>query len=194
MHQHWRVEHLYGVSTISEERLPTGIVASAAAGDELAFARIVAAHDDDMVRVAYLVTTDVGLAHEAVQAAWLIAWRKLRTLRDPERLRPWLVSVAANEARQILRRRKRRTIAEIPIDSIAGAAATGAAALPVEQRLDLANAVRRLSPEDRSIVAMRYGVGLTSDEIGRAIGLSPPGVRSRLARSLSRLRKELTDD
>jgi len=38
-----------------------------------------------------------------VQSARSIAWRKLSSLRDPERLRPWLVSVAANEARQLVR-------------------------------------------------------------------------------------------
>ena len=45
----------------------------------------------------------------------------------------------------------------------------------------------------RAIVAMRYALGLTSDEIGQAIGLSAPGVRSRLARCVAILRKDLAD-
>ena len=73
--------------------------ASVGYGDA-AFARIIHAHHDDMTRICFVICADIDLADEAVQGAWLIAWRKLHSLRDPARLRPWLVSVAANEARQ----------------------------------------------------------------------------------------------
>src|SRR5262245_3048832 len=82
------------------------VLAGAAAGDELAFARIVDAHHDDLVRVAFVVCGDSDIAHEAVAATWAIAWRKLRALRDPERLRPWLCSIAIHEGRHLLHRRR----------------------------------------------------------------------------------------
>jgi len=172
----------------------TDVVASAAGGDEVAFARIVAAHHDDMVRVAYLVAGDVDIAHEAVQSAWSIAWKKLGTLRDPDRLRPWLVSVAANEARQLLRRARRRTTYELAIDLATEAGTSPHADDDArEASLDLLAALQGLDARDRAIVAMRYALGMTSAEIGKAMRLSPPGVRSRLARSLDRVRKELSD-
>jgi RNA polymerase sigma-70 factor, ECF subfamily len=72
-------------------------------GDEVAFARIVDAHHADMSSVCFVITGgDVELTEEAVQSAWPIAWRKLGTIRDPERLRPWLISIAVNEARQLV--------------------------------------------------------------------------------------------
>ena len=183
------------MSAVAEGDHPSGVVASAAAGDEVAFAGIVAAHHDDMIRVAYLVTCEVDLAQEAVQSAWSIAWRKLASLRDPDRLRPWLVSIAANEARQLLRRRRRRQVTEISVDDRAqGIEARGPRMDERERELDLINALRWLPAEDRAVVAMRYALGLNSSEIGRATGLSAAGVRSRLARALSRLRKELGDD
>ena len=77
------------------------IIERAIAGDEVAFARIIADHHEDMARIAYLVSGSLDLAEDAVQAAWAIAWRRLGTLRDPARLRPWLMSEAANEARQM---------------------------------------------------------------------------------------------
>jgi RNA polymerase sigma factor (sigma-70 family) len=86
------------------------IVRLAAAGDTVAFARIVGAYHADMVRVAYVVSGgQQDVADDAVQAAWSAAWRKLGSLRDPQRLRQWLVSVAANEARQACRRQRHRT-------------------------------------------------------------------------------------
>src|SRR4051794_8453456 len=87
--------------------IPASIVEAAAAGDTMAFARIVQAHHDDMARVCQVITGDPDLAQDAVQAAWPIAWRRLRSLRDPQKLRPWLVTVAANEARQLLRKQHR---------------------------------------------------------------------------------------
>ena len=95
----------------------------ALAGDEVAFARIVDTYHRDLVRVAYVVAGDEQLAEDAAQAAWSIAWRKLGSLRDPERLRPWLVSVAANEARKLVQSRHGRAVAEIrvrPPDDHAG--------------------------------------------------------------------------
>src|ERR1041385_40105 len=178
------------------------MVASAATGDEIAFARIVAAHHDDMARVSFVVCGDVTLAQEAVQAAWPKVWAKLGTVRDPAKLRPWLVSVAANEAKQLARSRNRRWVREVAIDdttdlsSGAWARARYAASADPGDRaaeLDLANALNALAPDDRVLIALRYAAGLTSDEIGRAIGLTGGGVRARLARLLSRLREELHD-
>jgi RNA polymerase sigma factor (sigma-70 family) len=180
------------MSTTADRRLAPGTVAQAAAGDDVAFADIVAAYDDDMVRIAYLVTGDVAFAHEAVASAWGIAWRKLRTLRDDDHLRPWLAAVTANEARQLLRRQRRRTIREIPMDAVAEWAGSGSAG-GADMTIDLMAALLSLTTEDRAIVAMRYALGLSSAEIGHAIGLSAPGVRSRLARALARLKQELGD-
>ena len=86
--------------TSSATETSAGLMRLAAEGDEVAFARIVDAHHADMSSVCFVVTGgDAELAEEAVQSAWPIAWRKLDTVRDPERLRPWLISIAVNEAR-----------------------------------------------------------------------------------------------
>src|SRR5258706_3297344 len=172
-----------------------GMVASAATGDEGAFARIVAAHHDDMARVAFVVCGDVELAQEAVQAAWQKAWTKLGSIRDADRLRPWLVSIAANEAKQLARSRNRRWIRETAID---GDEPSGARLGPDPAGraagLDLANALPGLEPDDRTLTALRYAEGLTSYETGRVFGMTGGGVRARLARLLNRLREELHDD
>jgi DNA-directed RNA polymerase specialized sigma24 family protein len=72
-----------------------------------ALASIVASHHDDMTRIAYLIARDADLAQDAVQGAWSVACRKLGGLRDPDRLRPWLMSIAANEAKRLVRRHRR---------------------------------------------------------------------------------------
>jgi RNA polymerase sigma-70 factor (ECF subfamily) len=166
-------------------------VQRAVAGDEVAFARIVDAYHRDLVRVAYVVAGDEQMAEDAVQAAWSIAWRKLGSLRDPERLRPWLVSVAANEARQLLRSRHRRQVAEIRVRPLDDPADDPSVEV---DRLDLLDAFRALKPEDRTLLTLRYVAGLDSTEIGTLMRMSPSGVRGHLSRLLERLRKELRVD
>ena len=163
----------------------------AAAGDEVAFARIVAAYHGDLVRVAYGICGERDLALDAVQAAWLIAWRKLRNVREPDRLRSWLVAVAANEARHIVRRRGRRRLLELAAPAVGRQHPDPTEAI---SRVDLVNALQHLKPEERSLIALRYGADLDSTEIGPLLGLTPSGVRARLARLMARLRKELGDD
>ena len=169
-----------------------GAVAQATAGDEAAFARIVRAHHADMTRVCYVICGDLDLADEAVGAAWPIAWRKLGSLRDPDRLRPWLVSVAANEARQILRQQRRRAVVELSVGDAASAASVDPSGRTDD--LDLINALARLDPDDRTLLALRYVAGFDSAELARATGRSASGTRARLARLLDRLRTELSDD
>jgi RNA polymerase sigma-70 factor (ECF subfamily) len=166
------------------------VIAEAAAGDADALARIVGAHHDDMARICQVICGDPDMAQDAVQAAWPIAWRKLGSLRDSDRLRPWLMAVAANEARQMLRRRRRYDVVEIEVADVGserGDPGTNSALT------DLSVALRRLSPEDRTLLALRHVAGFDATEIGRELGISPSGVRSRLARLLERLRTELAD-
>jgi RNA polymerase sigma-70 factor (ECF subfamily) len=174
---------------IAEAEAQPSIVERAIAGDEVAFARIVAAHHDDMARIAYFVTGDLDVAEEAEQSAWAVAFRRLNDLRDPERLRPWLMSIAANEARQIARSRRRRTVHEIVI-----ADPTRPPDVDHSARIDLADALGRLDPKDRAIVGLRFIGGFDSAEIARAVGMTAVGVRVRLHRLLARLRKDLGDD
>ena len=68
-----------------------------------------------MARVAYVVAGDAELAADAVQSAWEVAWRRLRTLRQPDRIRAWLVAIAANEARQSAPKSNRRRHLHRPI-------------------------------------------------------------------------------
>jgi RNA polymerase sigma factor (sigma-70 family) len=170
------------------------IVAQAVQGDEVAFSRIVAKHHDDMARVCFIVCRDIDLAQEAAQNAWPLVWQKLSTIRDPDRLRPWLMAVAANEARQVARRQNRRAVREIPVEGVpdTGQAGTGSDPGEMITEIDLRNALARLSLDDRVLVAMS-AAGLSSTEIAQAIAMSASGVRARLGRLLGQLREELRD-
>lgn len=164
------------------------VLGRAQQGEAEAFTALVDTHHAELVRIAYVICGDVEVARDAVQTAWIKAWRQLPGLREPERLRAWLVAIAANEARQAIRARNRRSLREVVIPEIEPA--TNA---PTTDHMDLAGALARLDPADRQLLAMRYLAELGSDEIGRATGRSASGVRARLSRLVARLREDLTD-
>jgi RNA polymerase sigma factor (sigma-70 family) len=183
--------HLIDMSGIALEGTAVApIVRLAASGDQAAFTRIVAAFHPDLIRVAFVVAGgDQEVAEDAVQAAWAIAWRKLSGVRQPERVKGWLLAVAANEARQIMRRR-RTPIVEIGMaEHQQGGRDPDASA----DELDLQDALRHLSADDRALLALRYDAGLDSGEIGVLTGRTAASVRGHLARVLARLRRELSD-
>jgi RNA polymerase sigma-70 factor (ECF subfamily) len=165
------------------------IIQLAASGDRDAFAQVVAAHDASMFRLSVVITGDAELARDAVQQAWIRAWPRLRSLRDEARLRSWLLSIAANEARGIMRTRAasgRREQAFVE--------GSGIAPRSHESLLDLERELARLAPDERAVLALRYLLGFNAKEIGDLLHLSHGAVRSRLARLIERLREVLRDD
>jgi RNA polymerase sigma-70 factor (ECF subfamily) len=169
----------------------TQAITSAAAGDEVAFGRIVATHHDDMVRVCAYVARSEAIAEDAVQMAWLIAWRKLGSVREPERLRPWLVRVAVNESKKMLN--KQRRMSEVEVHTDAPDRPGGIDPATGIESIDLRAALDRLKPDDRALLAMRYIAGFDATELSAAPGISPAGTRTRQKRLLDQLRRDLND-
>lgn len=157
---------------------------------EAAFSELVAEMDTDLLRLAFLITADSDAARDAVQTTWETLWRRPPNLRQPERLRSWLLSVAANEARQVVRRRRVGA-------SLERRATGGGELLDPEQavaNMDLGRALLTLSVDDRELLTLRYVLELSSSEVAAHLGISPEGVRSRARRALSKLREELRDE
>ena len=139
-----------------------------------------------MLRVSFVVCGDRELARDAVQSAWLRAATRLHSIRDHTRVRAWLCSVAANEARMSVRRRR----PTLPVSSLDGHAAAERG-MPTAAAMDLAATLARLDMGDRQLLALRYIAGFSAPELADHFGMTPAGVRSRLKRLLDRLRKEL---
>ena len=141
-----------------------------------------------------LTSGDRGRAEDVVQETLLRAWRRPE-LMQPDgdghqntSIRSWLFTVTANQVRRSLRRLRLR-------EALQGRLRPPADQGEVDPRhTDLATALRGLDLRDRQLVALRYGLGLTSEEIGEQLGLSASGARVRLQRVLTRLRKELSDE
>ena len=106
-----------------------------------AFAEIIGLFHDDMARVAFVVSGDVELAGEAAQGAWPEAWKDIATPRNPERLRAWLMGLAAKEAKWLADAGSRARAEAARGDSgVVPATSAAATSAYRSDELDLANA------------------------------------------------------
>jgi RNA polymerase sigma-70 factor (ECF subfamily) len=172
--------------TAAEQEGVSGLAQRAASGDAAAFTLLVEQFGGEMVRVAYGVCGDLGLAEDAAQSAWSIAWRKLGALREPTQVRAWLLATAANEARQLIRTAVRRRRAEVKAEP-------GSPPDRPDDRVLALSLLQDLDDRDRMLVVLRHLAGLTSAEIATAVGMRPGAVRVRLHRSIKRIREAMAD-
>src|SRR3954453_7726808 len=151
------VEEAVVVRPLTEHEL----VERAKGGDTDAYTALVRGHEEIAFRTAVLITGDAAEAEEAAQDGFVKAYRALHRFRSPEPLRPWLLTIVANEARNRRRAGGRRAALAVRIageerPSREAAPSPEAALLAGEQRSALLAALGRLREEDRLVIGCRY--------------------------------------
>jgi RNA polymerase sigma-70 factor (ECF subfamily) len=127
-------------------------------------------------------------AEDAVQEAFLRAWRARASCRTPEAPLPWLLQITRNEALRLLRQNGR---IQDPEESAAEPAAEDAELANAAQRMDIRRALAHLSHDDRRLLELRYTDDLTQPRIASAMGLPEGTVKVRLHRLRAQLRVTL---
>jgi RNA polymerase sigma-70 factor (ECF subfamily) len=142
--------------------------------------------------IAYRILRDADQAEDAVQAALIIAWRELRTLRDTDRFEPWLHRILTRQC-YAEARRNRQWSAQIGVLHLdEGASAEGL--LSVHDRDQLERAFRRLTIEQRAVLVFHHYLGLTSIETAERLEVPLGTVKSRLHHATAALRASLEAD
>jgi len=160
-------------------------LARAVEGDAESFSRLIEPLLDPAYRLAAVMLADRSAAEDAVQEASIKAWRKLKQLRgDATSLRPWFLSIVANECRMYRRTRWWNVIKLAEVR----APETDAR----ESHTDLHRALLRLSPDERMPLVLHFYLDLPLDEVAKALGVSASAAKSRIYRAAKRLRGDLT--
>ncbi len=150
---------------------------------DAAFIRLADEHLDKAYRLARAILRDPAEAQDATHDAFVQAWRKWETLRDPARFEQWFDRILVNTCRNRLRSTRRE-----PTDiSDEIALATGDHTGHTEDRDVIGTAIAGLSPDHQVVVALRYYRDLPVDEIATRLGIPRGTVQSRLHYALKRL-------
>jgi RNA polymerase sigma-70 factor (ECF subfamily) len=142
--------------------------------------------------IACRILRDTALAEDAVQAALVVAWRELRTLRDANLFEPWLHRILTNECYAEARRRTRWS-ANIRLLSVDGPREADDI-LTVNDRDQLERAFRRLTLEQRAVLVFHHYLGLPLPEVADRIGIPRGTAKSRLHHATAALRASIDAD
>lgn len=192
-------------TAVSERTTDTELVARAANGDELAFEHIMRRHNRLLFRTARSILKSDAETEDALQEAYLRAWRALGSFRAEAKLSTWLVRIVINEA---LGRMRRRGPQVIPLDTALHSPESQAdgwmeddpdrqperAAMRSELRRLMEARIDTLPDAFRTVFMLRAVEELNVEEVAAALELPEATVRTRFFRARSLLREGLSRD
>ena len=162
---------------------------AAALGDVRAFEAIIDRHGPAMLRFARGLVPDPGDAEEAVQDAFVSAWRALPTFRGESTLRTWLFTITRRRAVDVARRRRPVPLDEQVLADIGPAGPDPAEAVGLREAITAALA--ELPARQRAVWVLREVEDLGYAEIAAVLGTTPTTVRGQLARARATLQRRL---
>jgi len=168
------------------------IIQQVLAGDVEAFAQIVDRHYARCARIAVRIVGNREDAEEAIQDAFLRAFKALDDYEDRERFSAWLTRILVNQCRTVLARSKRRDAVFLDLDprqlDFAVDAEESEGLWPELDRM-----LDRLPAEQREAIVLKYADDLTYQEMSRITGAGESALKMRVQRAFARLRALLQE-
>lgn len=159
------------------------LIEQAKAKDTHAFALLYEEIYEDLYRYAYYMLQNKQDAEDAVSEGVLAAFRGIHKLRKAEAFRGWMFQIVTNICKKKRKEYLKKTV-ELTEDMVEWTEET-------QESVDVKKALKLLTEEERQIVGMSVLAGYTSKEIGRILHMRPGTVRSKLSRSLEKMRRIL---
>jgi len=167
------------------------VVAAIVAGDPAGLAEAYDRYALPLYTYCRSMLREPADAADAVQDTFLVATAKLRDLRDPAKLRPWLYAVARNECLRRLRAGSALSALEEAGDIPVQSAELGAEAERAEVQQLVRAAIDGLNPGERDVIELSLISGLDNDELADALGVSRNHAHALLSRARSQLERSL---
>ena len=166
------------------------LVAEVLRGEKASFEVLVQRYQRAVMGAALAVLGDFHAAQDAAQDAFIVAYRKLGTLRNGDRVAPWILRLARRRAVELSRQQAKRRQGSIRPDL---------ANVSSDSRLDDAArevfaAIDSLPPRQRQAILHRYCDGLSVQETARAMGIVVGTATKCLSRAYARLRQILSEE
>lgn len=137
-----------------------------------------------LYHVSFSLLRNEADREDAVQSAIEKAWRKAGSLKDPEKLKPWLIRILVNECYALLRSKQREVPMQLPLTEVW---------LPDEENLMLKDALLQLSEDLRLPIVLHYLEGMPVKDIARALKRPTNTILTRLHRGRKQLREYMNE-
>ncbi len=184
----------------SPRSMPTTKAAAAVVPAEVerrrtALRRLMSEHGAVIYGYCARMVQDDALAADVHQQVFEQAYRDLDALRDEANARSWLFGIAQHRCLDALKARRRRESRVVPandddLDAVAATEPEAWEQIDAARRAEALDAcVRRLSPESRTAVLLRFQEGMTYEHMSRICREKPATLQARVARAMPLLRK-----
>jgi RNA polymerase sigma factor (sigma-70 family) len=172
------------------------LVAETLAGNREAFSQIVVRYQSLICSLAYSATGSLGQSEDLAQETFITAWKRLRLLREPVKLRAWLCGIARNRINDSLRREGREPLAgSDPLDTVQEAPASEPSppdqAISKEEAAILWRALERIPPLYRDPLVLFYREHQSVERVAKDLELSEDAVKQRLSRGRKLLHEQV---
>ncbi|MFN8597653.1 MAG: sigma-70 family RNA polymerase sigma factor [Anaerolineae bacterium] len=174
------------------------LIVRAKRGDVQAYEALVQQHETLAFRAAYLITRDEHEAADVTQDAFVRAYHALNSFRADARFRPWLLRIVTNLALNRLQANRRRLnmteryTQQVIIET--GQLSIDGLVVQRDQRQRLLQAVGQLNPDQQALISLRYFLELPEAEVAATLKIPIGTVKSRLHRTLAKLREIIQAD
>ena len=164
------------------------LINEAIAGSKEAFCSLYGKYKDKLYRYALYRLNDPTEAEDAVSECVLAAWQSIGSLRSEKAFGSWIFRILSNCCAS---RIKEMIGTRENLERIYNSGAVRVS-VPASLSIELSEALSQLREEERNIVLLSIIGGLSSTEIAALTGLAPGSVRSKLSRSLAKMREFLS--
>ena len=178
------------------EATDAAVVERVLSGDAEAFAVLVDRYYDRYTRYAVHLVGNREDAEEALQDAFLRAYKHLGRYEERERFASWLLRIVVNQCRTAAARRRRReqTFPDVdPADLELAAGGDGDGTERHDLRDRLERALARLPADQREAVVLRYADDLSYEDMSMVTGAGVSALKMRVQRAFTRLRALLQE-
>ncbi len=186
---------IFRTQMITADANDSALVSASLTGNRDAFGAIVSRYQSLICSLAYSATGSLSQSEDLAQETFLIAWREMKKLKEPEKLRPWLCGIARNVISNTVRRNKREpaqhgeTIEALE-DFSANDTAPADHVIQREEEAILWRSLERIPETYREPLVLFYREGQSVERVAQELELTEDAVRQRLSRG----RKLLTDE
>jgi RNA polymerase sigma factor (sigma-70 family) len=172
------------------------LVSSTLAGDRDAFNRIVSRYQVLICSLAYSRIGNLGMSEDVAQETFITAWKHLRLLREPEKLRGWLCGIVRNRIHKSLEREGRQPVhdaesLEAVADSPAREALPSEQAIGREEEAILWRSLGKIPEIYREPLILYYRKHQSIEHVAVELELSEDAVKQRLSRGRKLLQEEV---
>ena len=170
---------------------PDAALVAAARDDPQAFLGLYDRYFDRVLGYVRLRVRGEAACEDVASTVFTTALAQLRRFRGDGTFAGWLFQIARNAVRDA-----QRTSAALPLPDERASSEPDLEErlLAYERAAELHAQIRRLTPQQQDLLALRYGAGLGFDEIGAIVGAAPGTVRVRMHRILEQLRRRYPHD